>query len=124
MRHFGCPISGEEVEIQFSLYDMQHLRFVRYSWNLYHPDRHDCHLTKQIDLDSRTAFSIATVIKMIFPSFWLFLLFSEKFLVKVLKEGFSSYVDKLNDNATLFTVRLVYTFGLCDCQPPDSSTPV
>lgn len=30
-------------------------------------------------------------------------LIGEKFLVKVLREGFSSYVDKLNDNATLFT---------------------
>jgi hypothetical protein len=32
-------------------------------------------------------------------------LYSEKFLVKVLKEGFSSYIGKANHSATLFTVR-------------------
>ncbi len=32
-------------------------------------------------------------------------IYSEKFLVKVFKEGFSSYIGKANNSATLFTVR-------------------
>ena len=32
-------------------------------------------------------------------------IYSEKFLVKVYKEGFSSYIGKANNSATLFTVR-------------------
>lgn len=55
MRHFGCSL-GEDAEVYFVLYDMQHSRYV-----------------------------------------------SEKFLVKVLKEGFSSYIGKANNSATLFT---------------------
>jgi len=30
--------------------------------------------------------------------------FSERFLVKISKDGFSNYVDKLHGNCTIFTV--------------------
>lgn len=30
--------------------------------------------------------------------------FSERFLVKISKEGFSNYIEKLHSNCTIFTV--------------------
>lgn len=34
---------------------------------------------------------------------------SERFLVKISKEGFSNYIEKLHSNCTVFTVRYQWT---------------
>lgn len=39
-------------------------------------------------------------------------IFSERFLVKISKEGFSNYIEKLHNNCTIFTVSLKLLFTL------------
>jgi hypothetical protein len=44
-------------------------------------------------------------------------IFSERFLVKISKEGFSNYIEKLHNNCTIFTVslKLLITLRILIC---------
>lgn len=42
-----------------------------------------------------------------FHAIFFFHIFSERFLVKLSKEGFSNYVEKIHSNCTIFTVSIL-----------------
>ena len=51
-------------------------------------------------------FQLLQVLAVIVTGFMNVLCSSERFLVRISKEGFSNYVEKLHSNCTIFTVSL------------------
>lgn len=97
MRDFSYHL-GEDAEVYFSLYDSQKQKFIRWLitwiWCIHIP-----WFIWSTDVINNFMSIISC-----FSIFSFLFFFSERFLVKLSKEGFSNYVEKIHSNCTIFTV--------------------